>query len=83
MIGLMRSGKFLAEETPAKLMEMHALDTLEGVFLKLSKRQNLGLRRRSSILSNLTGLPPEEVSINGKKYWQALIVIIWHSYIFL
>ncbi|XP_029173363.1 ABC transporter G family member 20 [Nylanderia fulva] len=60
MIGLMRSGKFLAEESPTKLMEMHGLETLEEVFLKLSKRQNLGLRRRSSILSNLTGLPPEE-----------------------
>lgn len=64
MIGLMRSGKFLAEESPTKLMEMHRLDTLENVFLKLSKKQNLGLRRRSSILSNLTGLPPEDVSIN-------------------
>ncbi|XP_070154706.1 ABC transporter G family member 20 isoform X1 [Polyergus mexicanus] len=60
IIGLMRSGKFLAEESPRKLMEMHRLDTLEDVFLKLSKRQNLGLRRRSSILSNLTGVPPED-----------------------
>ncbi|KMQ88436.1 abc transporter g family member 20 [Lasius niger] len=60
IIGLMRSGKFLAEESPRKLMEMHGMDTLEDVFLKLSKRQNLGLRRRSSILSNLTGVPPED-----------------------
>lgn len=60
MIGLMRSGRFLAEESPRKLMEMHRLDTLEDVFLKLSKRQNLGLRRRSSILSNLTGVPTED-----------------------
>ncbi|XP_050449543.1 ABC transporter G family member 20-like [Cataglyphis hispanica] len=60
IIGLMRSGKFLAEESPRKLMEMHRLDTLEEVFLKLSKRQNLGLKRRSSILSNLTGVPPED-----------------------
>lgn len=61
IIGLMRSGKFLAEESPTKLMEMHRLDTLEDVFLKLSKRQNLGLRRRSSILSSVTGVPPEDV----------------------
>ncbi|XP_012522405.1 ABC transporter G family member 20 isoform X2 [Monomorium pharaonis] len=59
IIGLMRNGKFLAEESPSKLMEMHRLDTLEEVFLKLSKRQNLGLRRRSSILSSITGVPPE------------------------
>lgn len=61
MIGLMRGGKFLAEESPRRLMEMHHLDTLEEVFLKLSKRQNLGLRRRSSILSSVTGVPPEVV----------------------
>ncbi|XP_076175367.1 ABC transporter G family member 23 [Ptiloglossa arizonensis] len=60
MIGLMRGGKLLAEETPMKLMEMHNLDSLEDVFLKLSKRQNMGLRRRSSILSSVTGVPPEE-----------------------
>ncbi|KAL2720359.1 ABC transporter G family member 20-like isoform X2 [Vespula squamosa] len=59
IIGLMRGGKFLAEESPNKLMEMHRLDTLEEVFLKLSKRQNMGLRRRSSILSSVTGVPPE------------------------
>lgn len=59
MIGLMRSGKLLAEESPTKLMEMHNTDSLEGVFLKLSRRQNMGLRRRSSILSSVTGVPPE------------------------
>ncbi|XP_078032938.1 ABC transporter G family member 23 [Augochlora pura] len=59
IIGLMRGGKFLAEESPTRLMEMHNLDTLEDVFLKLSKRQNMGLRRRSSILSSVTGVAPE------------------------
>ncbi|XP_003426604.1 ABC transporter G family member 23 isoform X1 [Nasonia vitripennis] len=59
IIGLMRSGRFLAEESPRRLMEMHRLDTLEEVFLKLSRRQNMGLRRRSSILSSVTGVPPE------------------------
>ncbi|XP_043476595.1 ABC transporter G family member 20-like [Leptopilina heterotoma] len=59
IIGLMRGGKFLAEESPKRLMEMHRLDTLEEVFLKLSKRQNMGLRRRSSILSSVTGVLPE------------------------
>ncbi|XP_029034765.2 ABC transporter G family member 20-like [Osmia bicornis bicornis] len=59
IIGLMRSGKLLAEESPARLMEMLNVDSLEAVFLKLSKRQNMGLRRRSSILSSVTGVPPE------------------------
>ncbi|XP_063989442.1 ABC transporter G family member 23 isoform X2 [Diachasmimorpha longicaudata] len=58
-IGLMRGGKFLAEESPRRLMEMHRLDTLEEVFLKLSRKQNMGLRRRSSILSSVTGVPPD------------------------
>lgn len=70
MIGLMRNGRFLAEETPTKLMEMHRLETLEEVFLKLSKRQNLGLRRRSSILSSITGVEPEDVSISTKEFWK-------------
>ncbi|XP_034939310.1 ABC transporter G family member 23 [Chelonus insularis] len=59
MIGLMRGGKFLAEESPTRLMEMHHMDSLEEVFLKLSRRQNMGLRRRSSILSSVTGVPPD------------------------
>ncbi|XP_012268865.1 ABC transporter G family member 23 [Athalia rosae] len=59
MIGLMRGGKFLAEESPTRLMAMHRLDTLEEVFLKLSRKQNMGLRRRSSILSSVIGVPPE------------------------
>lgn len=66
IIGLMRSGKFLAEESPRKLMEMHRLDSLEDVFLKLSKKQNMGLRRRSSILSGITGVPPDDVSVHTK-----------------
>lgn len=59
LIGLMRGGKLLAEESPTRLMEIHNVDSLENVFLKLSKRQNMGLRRRSSILSSVTGVPPE------------------------
>lgn len=66
MIGLMRGGKFLAEETPQKLIEKHRCETLEDVFLKLSKRQNMGLRRRSSILSSITGVPPEIEGIDDE-----------------
>ncbi|XP_017796299.1 PREDICTED: ABC transporter G family member 23 [Habropoda laboriosa] len=66
LIGLMRGGRLLAEESPTKLMEMHNVDTLEDVFLKLSKRQNMGLRRRSSILSSVTGVPPEIVDADDE-----------------
>lgn len=53
-IGLMRGGKFLAEESPAHLMQQYRTETLEAVFLKLSVLQNMGKRRRSSILQQVT-----------------------------
>lgn len=61
MIGLMRGGKLLAEQSPDKLLETHMCDTLEDVFLKLSKLQNQGKRRRSSYMLEVMGPPkPEE-----------------------
>ena len=69
IIGLMRGGKLLAEESPTKLMEMHNVDSLEEVFLNLSKKQNMGLRRRSSILSSVTGVPPEDVCMSLRSYY--------------
>lgn len=49
VIGLMRGGKFLAEESPAELLAQYHAESLEDVFLKLSVMQNMGKRRRSSI----------------------------------
>uniref|UniRef100_A0A2M4AFI7 Putative abc transporter n=1 Tax=Anopheles triannulatus TaxID=58253 RepID=A0A2M4AFI7_9DIPT len=49
VIGLMRGGKFLAEESPADLLAHYQAESLEDVFLKLSVLQNMGKRRRSSI----------------------------------
>jgi hypothetical protein len=49
MIGLMRGGKFLAEESPDELIRKYHAESLEDVFLKLSVLQNMGKRRRSSI----------------------------------
>ncbi|XP_070491613.1 ABC transporter G family member 20-like [Chironomus tepperi] len=48
-IGLMRGGKFLAEESPDDLLQKYHCESLEEVFLKLSVIQNRGKRRRSSI----------------------------------
>jgi hypothetical protein len=59
----MRGGKFLAEESPEELLTTHMCETLEDVFLKLSKLQNQGKRRRSSYMLEIMGPPkPEEVS---------------------
>lgn len=48
-IGLMRGGKFLAEDSPTNLLRKFQAESLEDVFLKLSIMQNMGKRRRSSI----------------------------------
>ncbi|KAJ9584688.1 hypothetical protein L9F63_020970 [Diploptera punctata] len=39
IIGLMRGGKFLAEETPENLLKTYNVESLEDVFLKLSEIQ--------------------------------------------
>uniref|UniRef100_A0A1L8DDG1 Putative abc transporter g family member 20 n=1 Tax=Nyssomyia neivai TaxID=330878 RepID=A0A1L8DDG1_9DIPT len=49
LIGLMRGGKLLAEESPENLLLQYNCQTLEDVFLKLAVMQNMGKRRRSSI----------------------------------
>ncbi|VEN54162.1 unnamed protein product [Callosobruchus maculatus] len=41
-IGLMREGRLLAEESPGRLLQVFDTDTLEEVFLILSKRQEEG-----------------------------------------
>ena len=72
----MRGGKFLAEQSPDELLETHMCDTLEGVFLKLSKLQNQGKRRRSSYMLEVMGPPkPEEVS----SFTDINCVYIWGS----
>jgi len=60
-VGLLRGGRFLAEQSPDELLETYMCDTLEDVFLKLSKVQNQGKRRRSSYMLEIMGPPkPEE-----------------------
>lgn len=54
LIGLMRGGYFLAEESPERLITQFGAESLEDVFLKLSVIQNMGKRRRSSILQSVT-----------------------------
>lgn len=50
----MRGGKFLAEETPEFLLRKYHCESLEDVFLKLSVLQNMGKRRRSSIIQEVS-----------------------------
>ncbi|XP_055375521.1 ABC transporter G family member 20 [Condylostylus longicornis] len=52
-IGLLRGGRMLAEETPEALLRKHNTDSLETVFLKLAIAQNMGKRRRSSLVQEV------------------------------
>lgn len=48
----MRGGKLLAEESPARLLELFHTDTLEEVFLILSKNQEEGRINRALEAAN-------------------------------
>lgn len=61
----MRGGYFLAEESPEQLILHFGAESLEDVFLKLSVIQNMGKRRRSSILQGVTdSIPIPAGSVN-------------------
>ena len=42
----MREGKLLAEEPPLQLMEKYCCSDLEEAFLKLSHKQDIGMKRQ-------------------------------------
>lgn len=67
-IGLLRGGRFLAEDSPDNLLQQYNAETLEDVFLKLSVMQNMSKRRRSSFMQELIGVnegPDIAVSLTG------------------
>nr|CAI5851711.1 unnamed protein product [Callosobruchus analis] len=57
-IGLMRSGKLLAEESPAVLLSMYGCTSLEEVFLKLSRKQT-----QSQQAVQQQPEPPQEINL--------------------
>lgn len=80
VVGLMRHGKLLAEDSPDNLMSQHGMDNLEDVFLKLcisdssrkaAKLAGLGLQPMKSLKSggggkSEIGLPrPVMLDVNG------------------
>lgn len=69
----MRGGRFLAEEAPSELIRRYQAESLEDVFLKLSVLQNMGKRRRSSILAGVVErveIPAIPVrGVNCNCYW--------------
>lgn len=55
-IGLMRSGKLLAEESPHVLLSMYGCQSLEEVFLKLSRKQGTNSNVNELNISNNVSL---------------------------
>lgn len=46
LVGLMRHGRLLEEDSPKKLIQKYAVETLEDVFLKLCSRENEQIDQR-------------------------------------
>ena len=52
MIGIMREGLLLAQESPNHLMQKYNKDNIEDVFLDLSVRQNMGKLKSNARINN-------------------------------
>ncbi|XP_076265826.1 ABC-type transporter snustorr isoform X2 [Rhynchophorus ferrugineus] len=91
-IGLMRSGKFLAEEAPHVLLSMYGCTSLEDVFLKLSRKQGqLGGAQPDNNISNNISLATlnwgkkdsvsvtEESGVVGLNFHQSKEVLVQDS----
>ncbi|CAH0597589.1 unnamed protein product [Chrysodeixis includens] len=63
-IGLMRSGRLLAEESPQALLQMYSCISLEDVFLKLSRKQGSETQPTPQQSNQLTTAP--HGSANGQ-----------------
>ncbi|XP_037919474.1 ABC transporter G family member 23 isoform X2 [Hermetia illucens] len=64
-IGLMRTGRLLAEESPAVLLSMYRCQSLEEVFLKLSRKQ--GQSRESNELNFKNNISLNSIAFGNKK----------------
>lgn len=60
VVGLMRNGKLLAEDSPDNLMAQHHMDNLEDVFLKLCISDS---SRKAAKLAGLSGYDPESQAV--------------------
>lgn len=64
-IGLMRSGRLLAEESPANLLATYHCKNLEDVFLKLSRKQ--GTTNNAVNELNISNLSLSALAFGNKK----------------
>ncbi|XP_050449540.1 ABC transporter G family member 23 isoform X2 [Cataglyphis hispanica] len=91
-IGLMRSGRLLAEEAPNTLLQIYNCATLEEVFLKLSRQQGQSAAPMQLNISNNINLAPlnwgkkdepvyvtEESGVVGLNFHQSKEALIYDS----
>ncbi|KAL6445681.1 hypothetical protein ACFW04_000879 [Cataglyphis niger] len=91
-IGLMRSGRLLAEEAPSTLLQIYNCATLEEVFLKLSRQQGQNAAPMQLNISNNISLAPlnwgkkdepvyvtEESGVVGLNFHQSKEALIYDS----
>lgn len=89
-IGLMRSGRLLAEESPRTLLQIYNCDSLEEVFLKLSRQQvsvptELNISNNISLASLNWGKKDEPVYVTeesgvvGLNFHQSKEALIYDS----
>jgi hypothetical protein len=65
-IGLMRNGTLLAEDSPAELLKLYSCNTLEDVFLLLSRKQG---RNIQDVVAdqNDADVPPQPPQIENRR----------------
>ncbi|XP_037028450.1 ABC transporter G family member 20-like [Bradysia coprophila] len=88
MIGLMRSGRFLAEESPQTLMAMYSCTNLESIFLKLSRKQGTSNEVSELNISSSSGFRnkldapvyiSQDSGVIGLNFYQSKEVLITSS----
>lgn len=66
-IGLMRSGRLLAEESPQTLLQMYRCVSLEDVFLKLSRKQGQSKDQQAADLNITNNISLSALAFGSKK----------------
>lgn len=69
IVGLMRSGRMLAQDEPDRLMEDFQCESLEDVFLKLclADKEGRAIVKNNQLLSSVVSAKPDLSSVDSKE----------------
>jgi hypothetical protein len=81
----MRNGTLLAEDSPAELLKLYHCNTLEEVFLLLSRKQGRNIQDVVADQNDADVPPQPQVQIDNRRpnLVSLLISLIYKNYIFL